>query len=128
MYASIDKAIDKVQAQIRKYKKRLQDHHAKGLSIVDMQVNVYKSPKKDTLDEVNEQIEEETLRQIEGEFKPHDIAKVETRSMKTLTYSEAIMKMELSGELFLLFRNEEDLKLRVIYRRNDGDYGVIEPE
>ncbi len=38
------------------------------------------------------------------------------------------MKMDLSGDAFLIFRSEEDRKIKVIYRRDDGDYGVIEVE
>jgi putative sigma-54 modulation protein len=36
--------------------------------------------------------------------------------------------MELSEDLFMVYRSEEDRKLKVIYRRNDGNYGIIEPE
>ena len=44
------------------------------------------------------------------------------------TQEEAIMKMELSEDNFLIFRSEEDTKLKVIYRRSDGNFGVIELE
>jgi putative sigma-54 modulation protein len=42
-------------------------------------------------------------------------------------FDEAIMKMELSGDAFMLFKCEEDQKLKVIYRRQDENYGIIEP-
>jgi putative sigma-54 modulation protein len=48
--------------------------------------------------------------------------------MKTLTQNEAIIKMELSGDQFLIFRSEEDRKLKVIYRRSDDHYGIIAVE
>ena len=38
------------------------------------------------------------------------------------------MKMELSGESVMVFRAESDRRLKVIYRRHDGNYGIIEPE
>jgi len=38
------------------------------------------------------------------------------------------MKMELSGDAFMIFRSEEDNKVKVIYRREDEDFGIIEVE
>ena len=74
-------------------------------------------------------IEEETHHERElARFKPHRVIKQESRPLKTLTYDEAIMKMELSGDSFLLFKNEVDQKLKVIYRRKDENYGIIEPK
>ena len=128
MYASIDKAVDKVQAQLRRYKERLTDRHTRGLKVVDMQVNVLKRNPNEDIDEVNDEIEEETARRLEQEFRPHEIVKTETRPLKMLTTEEAMMKMELSGDLFLLYRCEEDQKLKLIYRRADGDYGIVAPE
>jgi putative sigma-54 modulation protein len=45
-----------------------------------------------------------------------------------LTADEAVMKMDLSGDKFMVYKSEEDQKLKVIYRRRDGDYGLISPE
>lgn len=126
MYASIDGAIDKVQRQIRRYKKRLQDHHARGLTDVDMTVNVVETP--DEIEEINEEIEDETNRRIEDELKPHPIVKQEIRPLKILTNEEAVMNMEISAYNFIVFRHEEDHKIKIIYRRQDGNYGIIAPE
>lgn len=128
MYACIDKAVDKLESQLRRYKTKLQDHHARPLEMVDMRVNVYRAPKELEVDEVNDAIEEETARRLEEEFKPHEIVAEETMPLKQLTVDEAIMKMDLSGDWFLLFRNEADHKLNLIYRRNDGNYGLVHPE
>jgi putative sigma-54 modulation protein len=127
MYASIDKAVDKLQEKIRRWKSRIQDHHQKSRSVVDMQINVFKRPFTD-IDLINEAIEIENQdRQIE-EYQTPQIVGSETRPMKTLTTEEAIMKMELSDDQFMLFRCEEDRKIKVIYRRKDGHYGLILPE
>ena len=129
MYASIDKASDKLQTKLRKYKDRIQNHQAKGLAVIDMNVNVVKmSGEEETIEELNDDIEEENRRQLEDSYKFHEIVNHEQRPLKLLTYDEAIMKMELSGDSFLVFRNEEDQKLRVIYRREDGNYGIIDVE
>ena len=124
MYVSIDQAVDKLENQLLKYKSKLQDHHAKGHAVLDMSVSVL-NPK-----EIDEEIEldEELERELQASrFKPHRVVKKENRPLKTLTYDEAIMKMELSGDSFMLFKSEEDQKLKVIYRRKDENYGIIEP-
>jgi ribosome hibernation promoting factor len=124
MYVSIDQAVDKLEAQVLRYKSKLQDHHAKGHHVLNMQVDVV-SPL-----EIEEDlgISEESMNGEEiTKFKPHKLVKQETRPLKTLTYEEALMKMDLSKDSFLIFKNEADQKLKVIYRRSDGNFGIIEP-
>ncbi|MCE2983371.1 MAG: ribosome-associated translation inhibitor RaiA, partial [Parachlamydia sp.] len=124
MYASIDRAVAKLEAQIRRYKSKIQDHHAKSRAIVDMNVNVHKRPEEE---EWEGEGEEAFAPEPSLNGQPHAIVLQETLPLKTLTLDEAFMKMELSKDTFLIYRNEEDQKLKVIYRRNDGNYGVIEP-
>jgi putative sigma-54 modulation protein len=128
MYASIDKSVHKLESQLKKYKNKIQNHQAKSITSVDMNVNVFKSSSELELLEINDEIEDETIHNLEKTFKPHDIVKQETRPLKTLTYDEAIMKMDLSNDFFIVFRNEIDNKIKIIYRRDDSNYGVIEPE
>lgn len=127
MYASIDEAVHKLDRQLRRHRKRIQEHQAKGVKVIDMNVNVIR-PNYGEVDLINEEIEEENRRRDEAQLHPHQIVSRETRPLKTLTSDEAIVKMELSGDLFLLFRSEADQKLKVMYRRGDGDFGVMEPE
>ena len=49
-------------------------------------------------------------------------------AMKMLTQEEAIMKLELAGEHFLIYKGEEDQKLKVIYKRDDNNLGIVEVE
>jgi putative sigma-54 modulation protein len=127
MYASIDKAVDKIEAQLLRYKEKLQDHQAKGIAAVDMNVNVLRFTDEELVD-VNDEIEDENRRRLMDRYRPHKIVNKETLPLKTLTDGEAIMKMDLSGDNFLIYRSEESQRLKVMYRRNDGDFGVIEPE
>jgi putative sigma-54 modulation protein len=127
MYASIDKAVDKLKSKISRWKSRIQDHHKKGLKVVDMEVNVLGRP-FETLEDFNEEIESENKKEVMDEYRAPKIIGNDKRSMKCLTAEEAIMKMELSDDPFMIFRGEEDRKLKVIYRRNDGNYGLILPE
>lgn len=128
MYASIDKAVDKIERQLYRYKTRLQEHTAKALNVVDLKVNVLKRPEEEELLDINMEIEEENEKDLYKNYVPHQIVSEETKPLKTLTQEEAVMKMELSGDAFLIYRAEESRKLRVIYRRKDGNFGVIEAE
>ena len=121
MYVSIDQAVDKLEAQILRYKSKIQDYHAKGRAAVDMNVNII-SPR-----EIAGDLDLDQEDSAQGRFKPHRVVKQETRPLKTLTYEEAVMKMELSNDPFLIFKNEADQKLKVIYRRKDDNFGIIEP-
>lgn len=127
MYASIDKAIDRLHSLLARYKSRLQDYHRKKLSAIDMQVNVLHRPYSE-IDEINAAIEEINANSKIQAFGPPKIIGTETKPLKTLTIEEAVMKMDLSGDSFLIFRAEEDMKLKVLYRRKDGNYGLIQPE
>lgn len=127
MYVSIDKAVDRLQNLLRRYKSRIQDHHKKALSAVDMQVNVLERP-SDEVEEFNAEINAATKKNQEASFVPPKLIGTETKRLKTLTVEEALMKMELSADSFLMYRSEEDQKLKVLYRRADGNYGLLQPE
>jgi len=128
MYASIDRAVEKIERQLRRYKKRIQEHTSKPLNIVDLKVNVLKRPDEEELMDINMEIEEANQRELLERYTPHEIVSQETKPLKTLALEEAVMKMELSGDSFLIFRSEEDRKLKVIYRRDDSNFGIIEVE
>jgi len=127
MYASIDRAIDRLHNLMSRYKSRIQDHHKKKLSIIDMQVNVLQRPYNE-VEEINAEIEAVSVKKKIDVYKAPKIIGTETKPLKMLTVDEAVMKMDLSGNSFLLFRSEEDQKLKVLYRRTDGHYGLIQPE
>lgn len=128
MYASIDKAVDRLQTQIRRYKSKIQDHHARATKTIDMNVNVIRPHLQDEVLEVNSEIEAETENRKLRKYMPHQVVSKEIRPLKFLTLDEAIMKMELSQDPFLVYRSEEDRKIKVIYRRKDQNFGVLEPE
>ncbi len=102
MYAAIDKAIDVLERQIRKQKTRLEKKLKTGAFLTD---------------EV--QIEEET------EFK---IVKSKKYENKPMSAEEAILQMNLLGHAFYVFNNAETNDKCVVYKRKDGNYGLIELE
>ncbi len=126
MYASVDLAVSKLTSQLTRYKKRIQDHQAKSVSMVDMNINVIR-PSEDELSAINDEIEAANQDAMIGQYR-HEVVSRKTRPLKTLTTEEAMMRIDLSGDNFLIYRSEEDNKLKVIYRRNDENLGIIEPE
>ena len=125
MYSAIDKASDRLITLIRRYKTKLQSHRAKDVSTIDIHVNVIQ-PLNDELKIVNDEIEAANAIEKEGQYTLHQIVAKETMPLKTLTQDEAVMKMEITGDPFLIYRSEEDQKLKVIYRREDLNYGLVQ--
>ncbi len=125
MYASIDMVVEKLQHKLQRYRSRLKYHHTEPLSTIDINVNVVEAR---LIDEINDEITEENQRKAEEAFKPHDVVSRETHPLHTLRMAEAVMKLDLSGDHFLIFRSEEDQKLKVLHEREDGNYSLIEPE
>ena len=103
-YAAIDKAVDKLERQIRKNKTRIASKQLKtdyGFA----------------LEEIEQDSSEESkiVRRKKVEVKPMD-------------EEEAILQMELIGYQFYMYKDSETGKANVVYKRNDGNYGVIESE
>ncbi|MBP9842342.1 MAG: ribosome-associated translation inhibitor RaiA [Simkaniaceae bacterium] len=124
LYSAIDRAFDKLKSKLVRWKTKIQNHHAKGVSVVDMEVQVLEHLAH--LDEERDQdiVEENNATLDRGDQRPK-IVKKKTRPLKTLTLDEAWMKMDLTNDAFMVYRSEEDRSIKVIYRRRDGGYGVI---
>ncbi len=125
LYSAIDKASDRMLRLISKYKSKLMAHHTQGLSAIDLKVNVLE-PQRDEVTSINIDIEAENWRKEQEKYRLHSVVKTEKLSIRTLTQDEAVMKMELSSEPFLIYRGEEDQKLKAIYRREDDNFGLVE--
>jgi putative sigma-54 modulation protein len=122
LYLSIDESVRKLEAQILKYKGKLQDFHKKEMVSSELNIDVLK-----TFSEEDEPYEFEAVEtDVKNLYAPHRIVKSKSISLKTLTPEEALMKMDLSGDAFLVFKNEIDAKLKVLYRRKDETYGIME--
>lgn len=100
--SAFDRSIDKVERQIRRYKERVRNH--KG---VDTTAEVAMASAGASMEDLG--IVPEKL------------------SSKAMTPDEAFSELEELKVAFLVFMNSENEKINVIYRRNDGDYGLVEP-
>ena len=113
IYASIDGVMEKVDSQIRKHKEKVKDRKHQ-LSSAEVVVRI-----EEDLEVEEEQAEEEALEP--------QIIKVNKFAPKPMTVQEAAMQLEASGYDFLMFSNSQNDQVNVIYRRDDGNYGLIEP-
>ncbi len=118
-YLSFDAASEKVAKQLRRYKRRLRDHHERlergGADM--LQARYYTiAPEKDD--------------QLDGDVPAGDdpviIAEIAT-DIQTMSVSEAVMRMDLSGQNALMFRNASHDELNMVYRRADGNVGWVDP-
>ena len=115
IYASFEKCQEKMDKQLRRYKRRLKDHHR------DRPVEVSEAASYILASSVeHEETEPETLQ-------PMIIAEMEAK-IPSLSVGEAVMQMELAGAPVLVFRNEKSGDgLNIVYRRDDGNIGWIDP-
>ena len=102
-YAAVDLAIDKLEDQIRRQKTRLERKHKDKLAMA-------------FIGEALEDEEEDVL------------VKTKTIAPSVMDLEEAIMRMEMLGHSFFIYRDEESETVSVVYKRNDGGYGLIETE
>ncbi|KIC49850.1 MULTISPECIES: ribosome-associated translation inhibitor RaiA [Tateyamaria] len=116
IYAAFDGCSDKMEKQLRRYKRRLKDHHKERAQPVELSgAASYILASDDGAGDS----EPETLQ-------PMIVAEMETK-IPSLSVGEAVMQMELAGAPVLVFRNEGKDGLNVVYRRDDGNIGWIDP-
>ncbi|HEX9536020.1 MAG TPA: ribosome-associated translation inhibitor RaiA [Stellaceae bacterium] len=128
-YLAFDAAAERLAKQLRRYKRRLRDHHAKGREPA--------GASERAMDYVLAPIEEEEAEGEEAEREeaetggvngaPAVIAEMSTE-LPSLTVGEAAMRMDLAEVPVLLFRNRSHGELNLVYRRSDGNIGWIDPE
>jgi len=107
MYASIDKVIDSLERQIRRNKTKLEKKvHDGSLRFENIKFD-------------DDEVEEEPK---------FEVVRTKKFAIKPMTVEEAILQMNLLGHQFFMFSNAETNEANVVYRRKDGNYGLIEPE
>ncbi len=100
-YSAIDIALDKLESQIRKHKSRLSDHHKEGLV--------------------------ESFLEIAQETKVvEELVRTKTIDAEVMTLDEAIITMEMLGHTFFLYTDDETGRVALVYKRDQGGYGLLE--
>lgn len=113
IYPAFDAAADKIEKRLRRFKRRLNDHHA---------------------DKPGPEREEELARRVifagrrASEAEPDGpLTIAETTPLETLTVGEAVLGLERAERPLLVFRNRAHGRVNVVYRRADGNIGWIDP-
>jgi putative sigma-54 modulation protein len=110
LYAAIDRMVDRLEVQLKRYRERrfVGRRHS------------YQGPPPPEVRDM------EALRKPEEEEGPR-IVRVKRFEMKPMDPEEAVFQMEALGHDFFVFRNAKTDEINVVYRRKDGNYGLIEP-
>jgi ribosomal subunit interface protein len=116
IYAAFESCREKMDKQLRRYKRRIRSHHRDRTAPVE-----FGNGSAYILAPTQEPEDDET-----ATLQPIIIAEMETR-IPSITVGEAVMQLELGGQHFLVFRNEGHSGVNVVYRRDDGNIGWIDP-
>ena len=109
MYKSIDLVEEKLVRQIRKQRTKLSRKNNSGS---------LRYPEFNSLEFKNEDTDEDTSR----------IVKTKSFNVKPMSADEAVLQMELLGHSFFVYQDADTNNVSVVYKRKDGNYGLIEPE
>lgn len=107
MYSSIDVVLKKLERQMRKHRTKLEKRLKEDAFEAETVYDYYEA--QDSEDET-----------------PH-VVRNKRFVARPMDIDDAIMQMELLGHSFFVFRNSRDNEVNVLYRRSDGNYGLIEP-
>lgn len=117
IYAAFNASCEKMEKQLRRYKRRLKDHHRDR----PQPVETLGAPMYVLATSGHDEEEQEP-----ADLQPIIVAEMETK-IPSLSVGEAVMQMELAGSPFLVFRNEKHSGVNIVYRRDDGNVGWVDP-
>ncbi len=118
-YPAFDSAAEHLSKRLRRNKRRLRDHHKSPAETLSTQAFV--------LHPGDEEDDSENLAESEASDAPPVIAELAAR-IGLLTVSEAVMRLDLMQEPALMFKNKAHGGLNMVYRRNDGTIGWVDPQ
>lgn len=114
VHAAFDGALERITKQLRRYKRRLRDHHKGRGAEETLPAQQYVIAPENEDDEVAENAQPAVIAEMQAEI-------------DTITVSEAVMRMDLADSPVVMFRNRAHGGLNVVYRRSDGNIGWIDP-
>lgn len=129
-YASFEAAADKVGKQMRRYKKKLRDHHDRQIKAPEEQIVKARDYVLSSVPPMAEEQDDQPLsdeRDIPEGDDPVVVAEM-TTDIETMSVSDAVMRLDLSDQNALMFRNASHDKLNMVYKRTDGNIGWVDPE
>jgi putative sigma-54 modulation protein len=121
MYSSIDLVMAKIERQVRRHKDKIRHHKAReGLSEMSVLHHVLES---DGANGAAQAANEQTAPAPNSR-----ITKTDSYAAQLLHVDEAVMQLDLQHQNFLVFKNHTTGQINVVYRREDGNYGLIETQ
>ncbi len=117
-YVAFDTAADKVAKQLRRYKRRLRDHHERPA-----EDTIFTRARDYTIESGDAANDDEETNGSD----PVVVAEMDAQ-IQTLSVSDAVMRLDLSGQSALLFRNAKNNAINMIYRRADGNIGWVDTQ
>ena len=118
-YAALEEALEKMEKRVRRYKRRLKDHHrADRAPMPSEPVPAFVLQSHDEADNAVPNGED---------LQPLVIAEMDEQ-MRTMSVAEAVMQLELGEEPVVFFRHATLERLNLVYRRADGHIGWVDPE
>ena len=127
-HSAFDAALAKIEVRVRRYKRRLKNHHRMGgrEAAENAPAFVLRAPDGDDGDDLWDELEESGLASHEP---PTGVVIAEAQAqLKTMTVSMAVLELDLTESQTIVFRNAAHGGLSVVYRRPDGNIGWIDPE
>lgn len=116
IYAAFDGCSEKMDKQLRRYKRRLKDHHRERSQPVELlAAGSYILAATEESDDGPEE-----------DAAPVIVAETEAQ-IPSISVGEAVMQMELANNPVVVFRNEKHNRINVVYRREDGNIGWVDP-
>lgn len=124
IHSAYELAISKVEKQLRRHKRRLKDHHRKAH--VDAEQISQVQAKSYVLTINDEEHDDEEAPETAQDLQPPIVAEM-TTDIRRLSVGAAVMHMEFQDLPVLMFQNEKHGGLNVVYKREDGSIGWIDP-
>lgn len=122
VYAAFEQAAERIEKQVRRYKRRLKNHHQRAnepIDVIPAQSYVVAA--------VDEEETADDGGAADPDAPPAIVAETQME-IRSLSVGDAVMRMELEHAPFLLFRNKANGRLNVVYRREDGNIGWVDPD
>jgi putative sigma-54 modulation protein len=124
MYSSIDLVMAKIERQIRRYKDKIRDHKPAAASAVTVREMVLEAESVEPRPSLPDDLAREVA-EAEAQGAPK-VIRSNKFFAKEMTVDEAVMQMNLAESEFLVFMNAATKEVNVVYKRQDGNYGLIE--
>lgn len=123
MYGSIDRAVERIERQVKRYRNKLTSHKPREGAMAKVTLNYLEALREA---EADVPVNGATSNETKSNGLPPEIVETKEIEAHHMTVEEAVMQMDLLHNDFLVFLNAGSGEMNVLYRRKEGSYGLIE--